>query len=62
MYVIQEERTAIGVTRAMKTAAMGEVTVTAELMKVTVTATQTVRAVTSVGRTTALGGMETTAA
>ena len=62
MYVIQKERTAIGVTRVMKSAAMGEDTVTAEMEKEIVTATQTVRGVTSVGRTTALGGMEMTAA
>merc|ERR1711879_1123720 len=48
--------------RATKSAAMGEVTVTAEMEKETVTETQTVREVTSVGGTTATGGMETTAA
>ena len=62
MYVIQVERTAIGVTRVMRSAAMGEETVTAELEKVTVTRTQTVRALWFVGGTTATGGMETTAA
>ena len=62
MYVIQVERTAIGVMRVMRSAAMGAETVTAELEKVTVTRTQTVRALWFVGETTATGEMETTAA
>ena len=43
-------------------AAMGEETVTAILEKETVTGTQTVSAVMSVGGTTATGAMETTVA
>ena len=62
MYVIREERTAIGVTRAMKSAAMGEETATAKKEKATVTLIQIVRALWFVGGTTATGGMETTAA
>ena len=62
MCVLLMERTAIGVTRAMKSAAMGADTVTAEMEKVTVTATQTVGEVMSVGGTTATGAMETTVA
>ena len=62
MYVILMERTAIGVTRATKSAAMGEETVTAKEEKVTVTGTPTVQALWSVGGITATGGMETTAA
>ena len=43
--VLLMERTAIGVTRAMKSAAMEEETVTAILEKETVTETQTVSGV-----------------
>merc|ERR1711941_27299 len=60
--VILMERTAIGETRATRSAAMGEETVTVETEKETVTETQTAREVTSVGGTTATGGMEMTAA
>ena len=60
--VLLMERTAIGVTRATMSAAMGEETVTAILEKETVTGTQTVSAVMSVGGTTATGAMETTVA
>ena len=45
MCVLLMERTAIGVTRATMSAAMGEETVTAILEKETVTGTQTVSAV-----------------
>ena len=45
MCVVLMERTAIGVTRATKSAAMGEETVTAILEKETVTGTQTVSGV-----------------
>ena len=61
MCVLLMERTAIGVTRATMSAAMGEETVTAKEEKVTVTGTPIVRAIWFVGWTTALGGMETTA-
>ena len=55
------ERTAIGVMRAMKSVAVGEEN-PAILEKEIVTRTQNVRDLWFVGRTTALGGMETTAA
>ena len=62
MCVVLKERTATGVTRATKSAAMGEETVTAMKEKETVTGTPTVRALWNVEGTTATGGMETTAA